>query len=93
MASTRFSTKGQVVIPKDIRDLAQVKPGAEYDVRTDGTVITLIPKLAYRHRLKPSTTEDLLALQRDWHGPPITDEMIRDAAAEAAIERFERSLK
>jgi AbrB family looped-hinge helix DNA binding protein len=40
---TRLSTRGQVVIPKVIRDHAQLTSGDELEVTYDGEVITLWP--------------------------------------------------
>jgi AbrB family looped-hinge helix DNA binding protein len=43
MARTKVSSKYQVVIPKDVRSRAGVKPGQEFQVVTKGGVITLVP--------------------------------------------------
>jgi AbrB family looped-hinge helix DNA binding protein len=90
--TTRSSTKGQVVIPKDIRERAGMKPGIIYDVANDGAVITLTPRQQSEgFDWTPISVDELLARRVRYHGPPVTDELIRDAAAEAAVERFERS--
>ncbi len=44
MASTRVSSKFQIVIPKDIRDQTMVRPGQTFQVIAKGDVITLIPE-------------------------------------------------
>lgn len=93
MAVTRLSTKGQVVIPKEVRDRAGAKPGVEYEVATDGRVITLTPRADYKSRLPPITLEELLAKRIKWDGPPITDEDIKRASAEMAVKRFLRSME
>lgn len=43
MARTKVSSKYQVVIPKDVRTRAHVKPGQHFEVVTKGGVISLVP--------------------------------------------------
>ena len=43
MGKTRVSPKYQVVIPKDIREKVDVRPGQEYQVITKGGIISFIP--------------------------------------------------
>ena len=43
MVRTKVSSKYQVVIPKDVRSRAGVRPGQEFIVVTKGGVITLVP--------------------------------------------------
>lgn len=43
MARTRVSRKYQVVIPKDIREKMDVRPGQEYQVITKGGIISFVP--------------------------------------------------
>ena len=43
MARTKVSTKYQVVIPKDIREKADVRVGQEFHVITKGGIINLVP--------------------------------------------------
>ena len=44
MARTRVSSKYQVVIPKEVRSRADVKPGQEFQVITKGGIISLVPE-------------------------------------------------
>jgi AbrB family looped-hinge helix DNA binding protein len=44
MARTRVSSKYQVVIPKEVRSHADVRPGQEFQVIAKGGVIALIPE-------------------------------------------------
>jgi len=44
MARTKVSSKYQIVIPKDVRTRAGVRPGQEFQVITKGGVITLVPE-------------------------------------------------
>ncbi|PYQ32258.1 MAG: AbrB family transcriptional regulator [Acidobacteria bacterium] len=43
MGRTKVSPKYQVVIPKDIREKVDVRPGQEFQVITKGGIITLVP--------------------------------------------------
>ena len=43
MGKTRVSPKYQVVIPKDIREKVDVRPGQEYQVITKGGIISFVP--------------------------------------------------
>jgi AbrB family looped-hinge helix DNA binding protein len=93
MAVTRISTKGQVVIPKEVRERAGARPGAEYEAATDGRVITLTPRSDYKARFRPITTDELFGKRMQWDGPPLTDDDIRAASADRAGKRFKRSSK
>ncbi len=62
MARTRVSPKFQVVIPKDIRESANLKVGQELQVVAKGGVITLVPERptsALRGFAKGIRTDDL----------------------------------
>jgi AbrB family looped-hinge helix DNA binding protein len=43
MSMTTVSSKYQVVIPKDVRTRAGIKPGQKFQVIAKGGVITLVP--------------------------------------------------
>lgn len=40
----RIGSKGQVVIPKEIRDATGLTPGAEVDFERDGNRVVVIPR-------------------------------------------------
>lgn len=44
MARTKVSSKYQVVIPKEIRDSANIRVGQEFQVITKGGIVTLVPE-------------------------------------------------
>ncbi len=44
MARTKVSSKYQVVIPKEVRIRAGVRPGQEFQVIAKGGVIALVPE-------------------------------------------------
>jgi antitoxin PrlF len=76
-----ITSKGQVTIPKAIREYLHVKPGdrVKFFMHPDGTVV-LLPKL-------PVTA--LRGLLR-WQGPPATLEQMDDAIAARASESVSR---
>lgn len=43
MGRTRVSPKYQVVIPKDIRQIVDIRPGQEFQVITKGGIISFVP--------------------------------------------------
>ncbi len=78
MASSRLSTKGQIVIPREIRGLLGLRPGDRIDfvVAEDGTV-TLRPALLdvrdlrgllRREGAHPVSVEAMNAAVRERHG-------------------------
>ena len=48
MTYTSVSTKYQVVIPKEIRDRVEIKPGQKFIVWEKGGIISLIPVLKFK---------------------------------------------
>ena len=48
MTYTSVSTKYQVVIPKEIRDRIEIRPGQKFIVWEKGGVISLIPLLKFK---------------------------------------------
>jgi AbrB family looped-hinge helix DNA binding protein len=44
MAITRLSSKGQVVLPKPVRDALRLRPGARLGVRVEGSCVILEPE-------------------------------------------------
>lgn len=78
-AKARLSTKGQIVLPKEIRDQLGLTPGAELDVEVkDGAII-----LRARHA---TTTADLLGLLR-WDGAAKSLDEMEAAIALGAREQ------
>ncbi|MCO5191229.1 MAG: AbrB/MazE/SpoVT family DNA-binding domain-containing protein [Anaerolineae bacterium] len=43
MLQTKLSTKGQVIIPRTIRDAMRLEPGVRFEVEIDGNCIILKP--------------------------------------------------
>jgi len=78
MKST-VSTKGQIVIPKDVRDRHGLKPGSVVEVEDHGHVIVLRPQRA----ATLYTIADLLALPHHYQGPALSTEDMDRAVHQA----------
>jgi AbrB family looped-hinge helix DNA binding protein len=78
-ATTRLSAKGQVVIPKEVRDSRQWAPGTEFTVieRPDG--ILLKPAAPATPRL---SWAEFRALVPPHDGPPVPESDWQDAIDE-----------
>ena len=94
MARTRLSSKGQVIIPKAVRDRQGWKPGVELEVEDRGDLVVL-------RRPKPfaPTTFEQVRGCLEYDGPPATIEEMDEAVAEhvrqmwAEFERQQRRRK
>lgn len=83
-ATTKLSAKGQVVIPKDVRDALGLQPGQQLDVVRMGNGVLLKPVTAKSGRTTDEIVAELRKLYRH-QGPPVTiDEMSR--AVDAMFE-------
>ncbi|MBW6526316.1 AbrB/MazE/SpoVT family DNA-binding domain-containing protein [Sphingomonas sp. RHCKR7] len=88
-ATTRLSDKGQVVVPKAIRDLKGWAPGLDLEVVDAGDGVLLRP----RRRIKTVTPSEAVARFKEIYqhqGPPVTLEEMDEAIAEEAARRAER---
>lgn len=85
MDTTRLSSKGQLVIPKAVRDAHGWKEGTEFTVEATRDAIVLRPK-----RLFPRTTVDQVFGSAGYKGPPKTIEDMNAGIDEALKERWER---
>jgi AbrB family looped-hinge helix DNA binding protein len=47
METTKLSTKGQIILPKSIREARGWKPGAEFTVEDTGTGVLLRPTVRF----------------------------------------------
>jgi AbrB family looped-hinge helix DNA binding protein len=88
MARTRLSSKGQVIIPKAVRDRHGWQPGVELEVEDRGDAVVLRPIKPF-----PSTTFEEVRGCLKYDGPPITMEEMNEAIEREARrmwEKFER---
>lgn len=84
---TRLTSKGQVVIPKAVRDRLRWKPGTRLDVEpTDDGAVVLRAGSAGPGRLD-ALIEELSGCLREYGGDPIAD---LEADHRAEIEADER---
>ena len=85
MARTTLTSKGQVTLPKEVRDRLGLKAGVKLEcyVDRDGHVV-LVPLTV--------KLEDLIGIL-PYSGPPKTIEEINEAIVQAAVERVTRGLE
>jgi AbrB family looped-hinge helix DNA binding protein len=78
-STTSLSAKGQVVIPKDVRDALGLVPGQKLDVIRSGSGVLLRPQ----HQKSGRTTDEILAsiakIRPKWEGPPASIESMNAA--------------
>ena len=88
MAATVFSSKGQVVIPKALRDAKGFAAGVKVEVvdHPDGVLLKILPV-----RKKRPISELSGMLAHLYTGPPLTIEQMHQDVEEAAVERYLRS--
>jgi AbrB family looped-hinge helix DNA binding protein len=88
MAKTRLSSKGQVIIPKAVRDRHGWQPGVELDMEDQGDAVLLRLTNPF-----PRTTFEEVRGCLKYDGPPLTIKDMDEAVARAARrmwEEFER---
>jgi AbrB family looped-hinge helix DNA binding protein len=85
MARTTLTSKGQVTLPKEIRDQLGLEAGVRFEcyVDRDGQVV-LVPLTV--------KLEDLIGILPH-PGPPKSVEEINEAIVQAAVERATRGLE
>jgi AbrB family looped-hinge helix DNA binding protein len=85
-AQTRLSGKGQVIIPKDVRDALHWEDGLELEVVKGANSVTLKPKAEPRERI---TFEEFKRRLPKYDGPYIPEE----EWAEGIADMFRREWK
>jgi AbrB family looped-hinge helix DNA binding protein len=89
-AQTKLSAKGQIVIPKDMRERLGLAVGETFDVTDRGGDIVLRPLRSRKNSLTVEEVAERLRKIVNYDGPYITDEMINEAAAQGAAGRTHR---
>lgn len=79
MTLTRLSTKGQIVLPKEVRDRYGLQAGAELEVEEHADHIVLRP-------VRRVGVDDLLGLLA-WDGPAKSLDEMEQGIAQGARER------
>lgn len=90
METTKVSTKGQVVLPKAVRAAQRWEPGQELEVINAGGYVILKKATAKNARGIESLVGILSKYRKD---KPVTDEEMHETVRQAAVERYQRSLK
>jgi AbrB family looped-hinge helix DNA binding protein len=88
-----ISTKGQLVVPKALRDRHDWKPGQriEFFERGGAVMLRVIPE----NRKDSPTSEEVfarIAARNTYRGPRISDEEMNEIVRAAAVARYEKSL-
>jgi len=81
MSTSRLSTKGQVVIPREVREAHSWPPGTVLDFEDRGDCVVVRPVARFRR----TRVEDLLGCL-PWHGPAKTLEEMEAGIAQGARE-------
>ena len=84
--TTVVSTKGQVILPKAVRDQRGWKPGTKLTVEQTPDGVLLKPEPLF----PPTTNEEVYGCLK-WDGPPISLEEMDAAITEEVRERDARS--
>jgi len=84
-AKTIMSAKGQVVIPKDVRDALGLTPGQQLEVVRAGNGVLLRPVLQKSGRSFDEITAHIREIAPPWQGPPVSID-----AMNAAVDRMFR---
>ncbi|MHA6690800.1 AbrB/MazE/SpoVT family DNA-binding domain-containing protein [Devosia sp. A449] len=83
MAVTTLTSKGQMTLPKDVRDDLKVGPGDKIDIIKRDGVYLLRPR---------RSAVDLIGKYKRPGQQPLTVEDMDEAIGKAVTERYERSL-
>ena len=89
MDRTKLSSKGQVIIPKSVRDAHGWKAGTEFTV--EATPAGLLLKPRKKGNLKRTTIEEVIGCGK-YMGPTRTIEEMDKAIAAEAVRRFKRAV-
>lgn len=89
METTRVSTKGQVVLPKSVRDMQRWEPGQELEVINAGGYVILKKAATKGGRGIENLVGILSRYRKD---KPATDEEMHEAVLEAAAESWRKSM-
>ena len=84
-AQTIMSEKGQIVIPKDVREALGFAPGQRFEVIRTGRGVLLHPAVAKSGRSGAELLGEIRKITASYKGPPVSiDEINETVAAEWA---------
>lgn len=86
-AQTRLSAKGQIVIPKAVREDLDWAPGTRLAIEKIGETVLLRPIESKRGRL---TVAEFVERRPKYEGPPLSLEEIDTRVEHGMAERFAR---
>jgi AbrB family looped-hinge helix DNA binding protein len=84
-AETKMSAKGQVVIPKHLRDQLDWRPGTELEVEESADGVLLRAKRDPRRRI---SYEEFERLRPKYDGPVVSIEEMNQAILDEAARRW-----
>lgn len=85
MARTRLSSKGQVVIPKDVRERHGWRAGVQLEVEDRGDSVVLRPAAPV---FPPTTIEEVRGSAK-YHGPPVPMERWNEGIGAIIREKWD----
>jgi AbrB family looped-hinge helix DNA binding protein len=88
MTTTRLSSKGQLVLPKSLRDAHGWKGGTVFDVIDGGKDAVTLVKREPEQLEQTMTLEEFRKLLPKYDGPAVTDDMIEEAVLAEAKRRW-----
>lgn len=86
--TTKLSSKGQVVLPKAVRDANGWTAGTELEVINRGGEVVLRPKSRRSRHFPVISLQEFLARIPTREGPQISDEQIEQVVLEEARRRW-----
>ena len=88
LSRTTLSTKGQIVVPKSMRDQKRWQAGTRLVLKDTPEGILITPEQAE----KIYTIDDIIGILRH-DASPVTIEEMNEAGPKGAVERYRRSLR
>lgn len=89
-AQTKVSAKGQIVIPKSVRDELDWPAGTRLEVERIGGAVTL---RAIRSAQGTLSVDEFIARRKRYEGPPLSLEEIDAAVEQAMADQFRKDYK